>query len=452
MSGRRRPTPNTRPMLEAAEPRASDEARSGNGFGLIVEEPGRAVRLHLLQPSDTVIGTDDSCDLALRGRFLSRRHCVLRLRGGVLEIEDLGSRNGTEVDGRRAERQVLAADALVHLGDVSLTIVADRGTPGAEIDSAAPPACRFAGMVGADAESIARFHLLNKVAASRTSVLLEGPSGVGKELAALAVHQRSRRRTERPFVVVNCGALPETLAEAELFGCRRGAFTGATRDRRGAFVRADGGTLFLDEVGELPPETQPKLLRVLESGEVQALGASRARQTDVRVVAATNRTLRREALEGRFRTDLLFRLDGVTIRLSALEQRRDDILPIATAVLAALAGHGRALSPSACRWIAQQSWPGNVRQLKHHLQAALALTRRPVLRASDLAQVGRPGGGDSRPLAAVPETFMDRAIVTMLAHHHGSRAAAIRALGIPRSTFYARLRRLRSAGCSALQR
>ena len=465
---RRDAEPRTQPMMLAAPARAlrgeraasagdatradaTHDARREAGLGLIVQEPALRPRIHLLEPRDMVVGSGPSCDIRLSGSYLSRRHCLLHARGGGVRIVDLGSRNGTELDGRRVERARATANALLHLADVSATLVTMETPPALDpLPERAAPACRFVGLVGADPDSLARFHLLNQLAASTTSVLLEGPTGVGKELAASAIHLRSPRR-DGPFVVVNCAALPPTLAEAELFGHRRGAFTGATRDREGAFVRAHGGTLFLDEVGELPTESQPKLLRALESGEVQALGGDRRHHVDVRVVSATNRSLRREVEEGRFRPDLLYRLDGVVVEVPPLARRPADIAPLASALIRELDGAPRALSDSALRWLEERPWPGNARQLRHHLQAAITLSRRPVLRKAELlrarpvAHDGERAEADADGALRVPH-LVDRCIVEALHSQGGSRGAAIRSLGIPRSTFYARLRRLRTAG------
>jgi DNA-binding NtrC family response regulator len=300
-------------------------------------------------------------------------------------------------------------------------------------------------MVGVDPGTLARFHRLNQMAASAAPVLVTGPSGVGKELHARALHARSPRR-DGPFRPLNCGALPPGLAEAELFGCRRGAYTGADQDRDGAFVQADRGTLFLDEVGELPEEVQPKLLRVLETGEVFPLGGTRPRRVDVRIVAATNRHLWRSVDEGRFRADLLFRLEGLVLDVPPLADRPADVGAIAAYLLATLSDGRRTFTAAALDWLVGQSWPGNVRELRNRVSAALTLTRGPEIDAPDL-RLG--GAARPRPLTAGDGEragSTDRAIVAALRDRAGSRKDAMQRLGMPRSTFYARLRRLRVAG------
>jgi len=410
--------------------------------GLIVDTGDTSPRLVPLLARETVVGSARDCDLRIPGRFVSRRHCRLVRDDPHVLLEDLGSSNGTEVDGRRVLRTRLAPGALVHVGAAGFTLV--RLTPDVP-GGRAPGVCHFEGMVGVDPGTIARFHRLNQIAASAAPVLLTGPSGVGKELHARALHGRSPRRAG-PFWPVNCGALPPGLAEAELFGCRRGAYTGADHDRDGAFVEADAGTLFLDEVGELPEEVQPKLLRVLETGEVFPLGGGRPRRVDVRIVAATNRNLWRDVDEGRYRADLLFRLEGMVLEVPPLSARPTDVAPIATNLLAALSGGRRALTRAATEWLVEQRWPGNVRELRNLVVAVLALTRGPEIDAADL----RVAGGTRPRPALLPDGVRagatDRAIVAALRDQAGCRKDAMHRLGMPRSTFYARLRRLRGAG------
>ena len=431
----------TEPMLTALPCHDGDEPVPG----LIVDTPHRQPYLVPLLAWRTVVGSGVTCDLRVPGRFVSRCHCAFVIGDSGLYVEDLDSSNGTEVDGRRTPRTRLSTGALVHLGDVSLTVVALEPPPPGR--RPAPLVCRFEDMVGVHPETIARFHRLNKVAATDAPVLLLGPSGVGKELHAQALHGRSRR-AGGTFQPVNCGALPPSLAEAQLFGARRGAFTGADRDIPGHFELADGGTLFLDEIGELPVEVQPKLLRTLESGEIQPLGAPRPRRVDVRIVAATNRQLRREVDAGRFRQDLLYRLDGVTVDVPPLSARPEDVASIARAVLARLSPPRR-MTTAAAVWLTEQTWVGNVRELQHLLRAAAALTRNPQLDAADLCAARTGVGSSPAPIDDIgdgPKAFLDRAIVAVLREHAGSRKEAIRRLGIPRSTFFARLKRLRLSG------
>ena len=227
----------------------------------------------------------------------------------------------------------------------------------------------------------------DRAASTAIPVLIEGESGVGKEWLARRLHERSPRR-DRPFVAVNCGAIPAQLVESILFGHEKGAFTGATEKHRGKFIEADGGTLLLDEVGELPPEAQVKLLRVLQEGEVEPVGARGPRKVDVRVVSATNRTLLDEVVAGRFREDLYYRLGVFPLTVPPLRSRRGDIADLAAMFLRRVStdqGIGpRALSPGAVAALEGRPWPGNIRELENVIFRAAVLCRDDVLTAADL--------------------------------------------------------------------
>jgi transcriptional regulator with GAF, ATPase, and Fis domain len=235
---------------------------------------------------------------------------------------------------------------------------------------------RFA-MVGASEPMKRLLALVDRLAQADVPVLVRGETGSGKEGVARRLHERSQR-AKGPFVAVDCGAIPSTLIESELFGHVRGAFTGADRDRPGHFVSAHGGTLLLDEIGELPIDLQPKLLRVLQDGEVRPVGGSSARKVDVRVVAATNRDLEKACREGRFRQDLYYRLAVVEVVVPPLRERLDDLpLLVAHFVKRIASEMGRpepSVEPSALAALAQQRWPGNVRELENTLRRALALS------------------------------------------------------------------------------
>jgi two-component system response regulator AtoC len=250
---------------------------------------------------------------------------------------------------------------------------------------------------------------IRKLAPQKVSVLLEGESGTGKELVARALHELSPRAS-LPFVAVNCGAIPAELIESELFGHVRGAFTDAIRAKKGLVVEADGGTLFLDEVGELPLALQPKLLRFLQEQEVRPIGDVRARQVDVRVIAATSRDLGRDAAAGRFREDLLYRLDVVRVRLPPLRERLDDVPALAAHFLAKYARlrpdlSGLALGDDARDALAAHRWPGNVRELEHALERAVVLADGPLIHEQDLPDTLR--GPAHPPAAAVAEGAPD---------------------------------------------
>ena len=279
--------------------------------------------------------------------------------------------------------------------------------------------------------------------ASRCAVLLCGETGTGKELAARAVHAASDVRGG-PFEAVNCGAIPADLAESELFGHTRGAFTGAARSFRGAFQRADGGTLFLDEIGEMPSALQPKLLRALEDGMVRSVGSESATPVNVRVVAATHRDLERETSTGGFRLDLFHRLAVGIVRLPPLRERREDIPLLVAHFLDAQRGPGNwSLCSDVLPFLQQQRWPGNVRALRNAVERA-ALIGGKQLKRSDF----KVSTGQSSDHAAECVRFRGRSFgevrreiyERVLRAHAGNRSAAAMALQIPKSTFFDQLR------------
>src|SRR6266540_1330444 len=279
-----------------------------------------------------------------------------------------------------------------------------------------------------------------RVAGHKTTVLITGERGTGKEVIAQAIH-RAGPRAAGPFVAVNCAAIPETLLESELFGYVKGAFTGAAGDRPGLFEQADGGTLLLDEIGELPLPLQAKLLRVLQESEIRRVGDQRTRRVDVRLLAATARDLATEAAAGRFREDLFDRLNVVAIHLPPLSERRADIAPLAGHFAARLAGRlGRrvALSDAAVAWLAEQPWPGNVRSLEHAIERAAVLSDKEILEPADFrkeplpaprSQGGEQGAGSGTLREAV-ELAERQAIAAALAAAGGNRREAAKWLGV----------------------
>jgi DNA-binding NtrC family response regulator len=287
-----------------------------------------------------------------------------------------------------------------------------------------------------------------QVAPTDSTVLIQGETGTGKELVARAIHEQSARR-ERPLIKINCAALPRELVESELFGHEKGAFTGAIQLRRGRFELADGGTLFLDEVGELPLETQPKLLRVLQEREFERVGGARSLRADVRVVAATNRDLHAEVRANRFRADLYFRLDVFPIVLPPLRERRDDVPHLLRHFASRTARRlGRAidgLSPAFIERARAYDWPGNIRELENLVERALIMTRGGVLDASELfaapavaARVEATGDGT---LEEVERAHISRVLEETSWTVEGDRGAA-RRLGLNPSTLRGRMRKL----------
>ena len=296
----------------------------------------------------------------------------------------------------------------------------------------------FGDIIGACPSMLEVFRKLQKVASTDISVLITGETGTGKELIAKEIHRRSPR-AEGPFVVINCGAIPENLIESELFGHVKGAFTGAVVSRPGKFQVADKGTLFLDEIGELPLNLQVKLLRALQERVVYRVGDSKPEKVDIRVVAATNRTLEDEIRAGRFREDLFYRLNVVNIWLPPLRDRGDDVLIIAKALLGKYADEFgkevKGFSPAALAAVRKYAWPGNIRQLENRIKKALVLCDQTLLSPEDL-DLGAGAEAPIMPLEKAKEDFQRRYVLEALERNNGNRTQTARDLGVdPRTIF-----------------
>ena len=316
---------------------------------------------------------------------------------------------------------------------------------------------RFGHLVGRSAPMQQVYAQIARVAGTSVSVFLTGESGTGKELVAQTVHELSRRRG-RPFLAVNCGAISPNLMESEIFGHEKGSFTGADRQHRGFFERAHGGTLFLDEVTEMPPELQVKLLRVLETGSFMRVGSSQLRQTDVRLIAATNRDPHAAVAAGALREDLLYRLNVFPIEMPPLRARSEDIALLGAHFLqeiGAREGQDKRLDESAIQRLLRNRWPGNVRELRNVIQRAFVMTEGPVVSDEWLPPEGVLAAGETKPgelrfpigtsLALVEQQL----ILRTLEHfdHHKERTAA--ALGVSLKTLYNKLKAYESAGRTA---
>lgn len=288
--------------------------------------------------------------------------------------------------------------------------------------------------------------LIAKVAPTDTPVLVQGESGTGKELVAGEIHKNSRRSL-KPFIVINCAAVPENLIEAELFGFERGAFTGAVQKKPGRFKLADGGTLFLDEIGELPPGLQAKLLRAIENGELLPLGGSKPIHIDVRVIAATNRNLEEHVREGLFREDLFYRLNVFPIRIPPLRNRKEDIIPLSAYLLEEWNIPFESIGPEAVEKLLEYSWPGNIRELRNILERAVILAGPNPINAEHItiSETTASGSPEDKLRSLVGEKTLPEVEKTLIklalekAGGNKSRAAGL--LGITRRTLYGRLER-----------
>lgn len=386
----------------------------------VLEGPDAGLTCALLGPS-LQVGSDPGCELVLADPGVSRRHALLtREPEGVL-VRDLDSTNGTFVDGVRAREAYLEVGVRLQVGATVLEVA-----PAAESLVAFPRADEqsFHGLIGASEAMQEVFALIRQLAPTDLPVAVTGETGCGKELVARALHLAGPR-ADKPFLVLDCGAVVPELLPARLFGHQKGAFTGADADRPGILEAAEGGTVFLDEVGELSPEVQPNLLRALEARRVVRLGETRERPVDFRVVSATNRDLAAEATAGRFRLDLLYRLSCVTLRLPPLRERREDIPALAGHFLAECAARNGLAAPAVTDdgldALRAHDWPGNLRQLRNVAETLCALGGgRPVDAAAvtrTLAMTGAvvagtpaaagverpPGAAGAGPSAGGPE-------------------------------------------------
>jgi DNA-binding NtrC family response regulator len=356
------------------------------GNGILTAHP-------LRQAGTLTIGRSSNCDIEVDDHSISRRHAILNI-GEAMTIEDLGSANGTFVRGNRVrfgQPTSIAVGELVGLGNASILVQRRLPVAGGPRDhqpayplsaeaqeavATKPATTAGTDIVVCDARMQGLHRLVQQVAGSNICVLLLGETGVGKEVFARAVH-RASPRAAGPFVEVNCAALTETLLESELFGHEKGAFTNAVSAKPGLLELAHGGTVLLDEIGDMPLSTQVKLLRVIEDSQLRRVGGLKPRTIDVRFVAATNSDIERQVAQGAFRRDLFFRLNGFTITIPPLRERRAELEPLARAFISRATHHTGgsrpALAPDALERLRGHGWPGNIRELKNVIERAVLL-------------------------------------------------------------------------------
>jgi DNA-binding NtrC family response regulator len=385
-------------------------------------EPGA---MWLEERETIVLGAGSLARIRLLDDAVSREHCELSLFDGRMSVRDLGSKNGTYVGGARVERASLDPGATVTIGR---SVVTCRPAPEHTVDR--EPVPDIQGVVGSSVAIRRVLRDLARIAGVRANVMFRGETGAGKDVLARALHDIGPRRP-RSFVPLNVAALPRDLADAELFGHERGAYTGALGPRDGAFVEANGGTLFLDEIGELPVELQVKLLRVLEDGQVRPLGGRGTRRVDVRVTSATCAPLELRIAEGAFRQDLYQRLTVFVITVPPLRERRSDIPALAHAFLAQMAAEAGAheLSSAALARLTTYGWPGNVRELRNVLYRAALRCHDRVIDAADVAESMTACRPESRAVLSAQQASL------LVRSHAGNVSAAARQAGVARSTF-----------------
>ncbi|TMQ15156.1 MAG: FHA domain-containing protein [Deltaproteobacteria bacterium] len=460
--------------LGRAEEEAAPSARPQLVLVAISDEPQAPSSRHLLDDVDEVrFGRAERSvqrltvegrrilELRIPDRRMSSSHGRLVRGSSGWLLDDPESKNGAVVDGAVTRRLVIGDGAVIELGHtffVFRNVAVERNAPG-DIDDAALPG-GVPALQTYDGALAEQFATLGRVAPTEVSVLLQGETVTGKELVARALHELSGR--SGAFVAVNCGALPPNLIEAELFGHRRGAFTGAVGERLGLVRSADSGTLFLDEVGELPPASQAAFLRVLQEREVVPVGVDHPVKVDVRLCAATLRDLEALVAAGQFRRDLYARLFGLTIALPPLRQRRVDLGLLARRLLALIPGGPQVrFAPAALRAMLRHDWLLNIRELEKVLTTAVALATSGVIEAGHLPETLRrgprseptsqqPAPGDGTPPGAAPVGAVARSsddelreqLIGLLTLHHGNVLAVSKALHTRRTQVYRWLHRL----------
>jgi len=397
--------------------------------------------VHKLVGEAFTVGLDPSNDIVVPDRFVSGKHLRITRKDNTFRVMDHRSTNGTFIGNVRVMEAEVPLFTSLRLGETELIL---------EPVAAARKEAAYQGIIGNDSSVRQLAELIECVAPSSAAVAIFGESGTGKELVARAVHARSHR-ADKPFVPVNCAAISKELIESELFGHEKGAFTGATNARRGAFEEADGGTLFLDEIGELPLDLQAKLLRALESGEIKRVGASRPTHVDVRIVAASNRDLLAACRAQRFRDDLYYRLCVIPLHLAPLRNRRGDVLALAEHFVRLFSPRGQQVgfTPSAIDRLQTHSWPGNIRELRNAVHRALLLRRGPMIDAGDLSydQEVNPETGITVPelprgmtLEQMLEKLERQIVETALRRYNNNRERVAKELGVARSTLFKRLK------------
>ncbi|HWP05471.1 MAG TPA: sigma 54-interacting transcriptional regulator [Polyangiaceae bacterium] len=400
------------------------------------------------------IGKAQENDLVLSDDTVSRQHCELERRAQGVVVRDLGSTNHTRVGRTAVSEAVVESGATISVGGVDLSLrVEPRQAVVLPSESQ-----HFGEALGHSIAMRTIFGVLERIAPTDAGVLLEGETGTGKDVLARSIHQQSPRR-EKPFVVVDCGAVSYSLLESELFGHERGAFTGAVATRQGAFELAGSGTIFLDEVGELPLDVQPKLLRVLESGEFRRVGGNKTLRAEARLIAATKRDLKAEVERGKFREDLYFRLAVVPVTVPPLRSRREDIPPLIERFIELArkrdpSSSAITLSPSTVAALTAHDWPGNVRELRNVLDRAIYIATAGGEREVRIFDLPVSGGTSStatpsfapgqsyREIREQFETDFERRYVAwLLDRHAGNISAAAREARMDRKHLYDLARR-----------
>jgi DNA-binding NtrC family response regulator len=389
------------------------------------------------------VGTAPGNQLALTDPMVSRHHLVVTASPRGFHLRDLGSTNGTWIAGCRIESAYLESGAQLRIGDTTLTF------SGLDEKAYVPLSQEgnFGALLGESPAMRRIFEMLPRISSSDTTILIEGETGTGKGALAEAIHEASPR-SSGPFMVVDCGSIPHSLIESELFGHERGAFTGADERRIGALESASHGTLFLDEIGELPRELQPKLLRALEERAIRRVGSTAPVKLDVRVVAATNRDLRLAVNQGTFRPDLYYRLNVVRLWIPPLRERREDIAPLVARFFEEMGSQRTEMPEQAMALWQAREWPGNVRELRNAVERAILLGDRDLV--EEAAERGGRDPSAAEPGRGVPFRIAKELIIArwerdylarLLESSGGNVSAAARAARMDRKYLIGLIRR-----------
>jgi transcriptional regulator with PAS, ATPase and Fis domain len=436
---------------------ATEEVQDSDGplgWRLLIIGPSSVRSVTLPDRGVLTIGRAEPAQLVLEDRSISRCHVEIEVsaaQGLTLSLRDLGSSNGTRLRGERiASNSVsdFAPGEVIEIGK-TLLVVQRGGEPVAQQPVPRAPESRDA-LADSEARVMDRLReLIDRIAPTDISILILGETGVGKEVTAKRVHARSARSGD-PFLALNCGALSDALLESELFGHEKGAFTGAAATKKGLLEMAQGGTVFLDEIGEMPKALQVKFLRVLEDRQVRRVGGLDARRIDVRFVSATHRDLDQLVHAGDFRQDLFYRLNGISLFIPPLRERKSEILPLAEAFARGAADrNGRPspeITPPARERLLKHAWPGNIRELRNVIDRAVALSSDGPIDVEHLIDLGRatlPPSRDEPPEAPLlPDALKEverRRILEALDRCGGNQSRAAELLGISRKVLMTRL-------------
>jgi DNA-binding NtrC family response regulator len=416
---------------------------SKKGKLIVLSGPSRG-KEYVVGQDEVLVGTGANCDFSIKDDAVSKKHFLIQRGKNEFTIADQGSTNGTVLNGNSIKVGGLKPNSIIQIGESYIQFFlydeneAEYGVSPTEKDY-------FGSVYGGSYAMRKIFGVLEKVSPTNVTIVLEGATGVGKDVIARAVHANSRRASE-PFIVVDCTAISPNLFESELFGHEKGSFTGAESQRRGLLEVAKGGTIFFDELGELPIEQQPKLLRAIETRSIKRVGGNEEIPIDIRIIAATNRDLETEVKKGNFREDLYFRLSVVKILVPDLKDRSDDIPGIVDHFIN---NTGKSLSDDALNLLKYYSWPGNIRELKNVIERAVAFAEGEVIESKDIMTMQQIASATASSTQTEEESFTGRslealekiAIEKTIEACSGNKTKAAKILGIAYSTLYEKIKK-----------